>query len=253
MKLNQLIAIVANKKNEAARALRVAREVFGQESMFEGHIRSYKPFSDADRGLPDETRTIQARWEKVLRGLFEIIGDSGDVVAGIDVGNTGATADVKVGGTALLTGVPATQLIFLEKQLGEVRKTILAAPTLDPAISWEFDENQGWYVSEGVKTHRTQKIPTRFVKAEATDRHPAQVEILSVDAPVGEWTSTRMSAAMPLRVKEEMVARVDELIVAVVQARETANMADAKPVAGLSALLEYILPGHSRGDHRSRS
>jgi len=240
MKLNQLIAIVASKKNDATQALKVAKEIFGLPTLFEGHVKGYTPYDDEGERLPEDSKQIQVGWEVVLSEMFNTLGDAGGIVAGIDHANTEAVCDIEVDGTCISEAVPATHLIFLEKQLQEIKKIVVGIPTLDPSVAWHMDENQGYYVSDPVRSIRTQKIPTPFVRAEATVQHPAQVDLIGVDKGVGDWNSTRMSTAMPLTEKRAMVARVDKLIIAVVQAREEANMQTAVPRDVLSVLLDYI-------------
>lgn len=48
------------------------------------------------------------------------------------------------------------------------------------------------------------QVPRNHVKAEATDKHPAQVEVYHEDVPVGYWTTVKFSGALPAR-------RVNEL------------------------------------------
>lgn len=242
MKLNQLIAIVAGKKAQAVGALRSGREVFGNASLFEGHVKTYTPYDEGGEVLPMDSKKIQVTWRQVLSAVFKDIGDAGDVVAGIDLANTHADADVFVNNEIILEAIPATQLIFLEKQLQEVKKVVAGIPTLDPSVTWSRDDNQGWFVSRPVRSIRTQKIPTAFVKAEATPQHPAQVDLIGVDKGVGDWLAVRQSAAVPLTVRAGMLERIDTLITAVVQARETANMTDAAPSAALSTLLRFVMP-----------
>jgi len=242
VKLNQLIAIVAGKKNDAVQAVKVARDIFGQPSLFEGHAKGYTPYDDEGERLPEDSKKIQAGWELVLSEMFNTLGDASSIVAGIDHANTEAVCGIEVDGFTISEGVPATHLIYLEKQLQEIKKVVASIPTLDSSVAWSKDENQGWYVSEPVRSIRTQKVPTPFVRAEATVQHPAQVDLIGVDKGVGDWNSVRKSAAMPLTEKKAIVARVDKLITAVVQAREEANMQAASPREVLSVLLDYIQP-----------
>ena len=242
MKLNQLIAIVAGKKNAAQQALRTARDKFGQATLFEGHLKTYKPYAEDGDKLAEDRKNIQASCFNTIEDLFEILADSSAVVAGIDLANTAAYGSVSINGQMLMDHVPATQLIFLEKQLQEVRKVVASIPVLDPSVIWSLDTNQGVFRSEDVRSIRTNKVPTPFVKAEATPQHPAQVDLIGIDKAIGDYTSTRTSSAMPLTERQGMLKRIDGLIVAVVQAREDANTEIAAPVQGLGVLLKYVLP-----------
>jgi hypothetical protein len=78
-------------------------------------------------------------------------------------------------------------------------------------------------VTEAVQTVRTKKIPRNHVKAEATEHHPAQVEVYYEDVPVGYWRTVKFSGAMPARRVNEILERVEKLQQAVKFAREEAN------------------------------
>jgi len=240
MKLNQLIAIAAGQKAKSANALKNAKAILGNASLFEGHTKIYHPYDDEGDALPEDTKKIQTSWADVLADLFAELGETGNVVAGIDQANQTATATITVGATEIAADVPATQLIFLEKQLVEVRKIIAAVPTLDPSVNWTFDESQGYYVSDPVRSIRTQKVPTRFVRSEATERHPAQVDVVAVDKGVGDWITTRISSAMPVPVKRKMLAKIDKTIESIVQAREKANMEEATTRDLLGTVLDFV-------------
>jgi hypothetical protein len=81
-----------------------------------------------------------------------------------------------------------TTLLFLEKQLNDLASLIGKMPTLDPAETWHFDEGQDAWASAVLETHRTKKVPQAFIKAPATDKHPAQVEVILTDEVVGYWS-----------------------------------------------------------------
>ena len=113
-------------------------------------------------------------------------------------------------------------------------------PVLDPSETWAFEPSVDAYRTESVQTVRTKKIPRNHVKAEATDRFPAQVEMYTEDVSVGYWTTTKFSGAMPQTDLNEIRGRLVQVQEAVKQAREKANsilVADRK--IG-SVLLGYI-------------
>jgi hypothetical protein len=115
-------------------------------------------------------------------------------------------------------------------------------PTLDPSESWSWNEQQGAYATDPVKTTRTKKVLRNHVKAEATDRHPAQVEVYTEDVVVGYWTTTKFSGAVPASEVAELLERVGKLAEAVKRAREEANsitVTDSNPGA---AILGYLFP-----------
>lgn len=96
-------------------------------------------------------------------------------------------------------------------------------PLLDAAEDWRFEESADHWRTEPVRTIRTKKVPRNHVKAEATEKHPAQVEVYYEDIAVGYWTTVRFSGALPARRVNELVDRVEKLQHAVKFAREEAN------------------------------
>ena len=66
-------------------------------------------------------------------------------------------------------------------------------------------------------------MPRNHVKAEATEKHPAQVEVYYEDVAVGYWTTVKFSGALPAQRVNELLERVEKLQHAVKFAREEAN------------------------------
>src|SRR5581483_8802586 len=107
--------------------------------------------------------------------------------------------------------VPVTYLLFLEKQLVDLHTFVEKLPTLDPAKQWKFDNASDTWATEPVQTVKTKKVPRNHVKAEATDRHPAQVEVYHEDVLTGRWTTTEFSGAIPATERNALLDRVKKL------------------------------------------
>ena len=84
-------------------------------------------------------------------------------------------------GSTLLRDVPVSYLLFLEKQLVDLHTFVKKLPVLDAAESWTIDPSADCWRTEAVRTMRTKKVPRNHVKAEATEKHPAQVEVYYED------------------------------------------------------------------------
>jgi hypothetical protein len=153
----------------------------------------------------------------------EILTRLFDVTATKDWANGQARADVVVDGNVLLSDVPVTYLLFLEKQLVDLHTFVRKLPVLDASETWTFDASADCWATEAIQTVRTKKIPRNHVKAEATEHHPAQVEVYYEDVPVGYWRTVKFSGAMPARRVNEILERVEKLQQAVKFAREEAN------------------------------
>jgi hypothetical protein len=116
-----------------------------------------------------------------------------------------------------------TYLLFLEKQLTDLLTFVTKLPVLDSAESWSYDEATDAYATAATQTTRSKKVPRNHVKAEATDKHPAQVEMYFEDILVGHWTTVKFSGALPQARVNELKSRVVKLAEAVKIAREKAN------------------------------
>jgi hypothetical protein len=130
---------------------------------------------------------------------------------------------VEVDGAVIVASAPVTLLLFLEKQLVDIHTFVKKLPVLDPAETWEFDQNVGSYATQPTETVRTKKVPRVLVKAVATDKHPAQTEVYHEDVAVGYWRTVKFSGALPALRVQELLRRVEVLQQAVKVAREEAN------------------------------
>ena len=126
-------------------------------------------------------------------------------------------------GTVLASDIPVTYLLFLEKQLADLQTFVTKLPVLDAAETWSYDEATDAYATPPTQTTRSKKVPRNHVKAEATEKHPAQVEMYFEDVLVGYWTTVKFSGALPQARVNELRARVIKLSEAVKIAREQAN------------------------------
>src|SRR6185437_15355179 len=187
-----------------------------------------------------ESTRVQVRAEEVIRQTADVLTRLFDVTATKEWANCEAKADVIVDGTVLLTAVPATYLLFLEKQLVDLHTFVKKLPILDPAETWEFDNASDSYATEPTQTVRTKKIPRNHVKAEATEHHPAQVEVYYEDVTVGNWRTIKFSGSLPARRVNELLARVEKLQEAVKFAREEANNLEVEDIKTGEAVLGYL-------------
>lgn len=239
-KLCQIIAVCNGKKSRTQAAITELYHVIQKPPLFEGLSRTYRPRDEDGAELPPEEKRIQCRVSDVIERASLAWADLWDAVATQDFANCAASADVKIGGETLLTNVPVTTLIFLEKQLTEVRNLISRLPTLDPVEQWEFSGEANAYECPPAETVKTAKIPRNHVLAEATEHHAAQVQMYTEDVPIGYWKNIKFSAAIPEKERADMLARVEAVIEAVKSAREEANTIEVKDVGISQRLLSYV-------------
>lgn len=242
-KLNQIIAIQAGKKARAKETLTEAYHQIKKSELLSGLVRTYQPRDEGGEPQPDERKLVQVKVNDLIQRVSRDLTEMFDIVATQDWANCQARADVVVEGRRLLEGVPVTHLLFLEKQLIDLRTFVEALPTLDAAEEWEYKSEFDSYASRPARTNRTRKVPKNHVKYEATREHPAQVEMYMEDVWVGTWTTVKFSGAIPAAAKNAMLERVSKLLDAVKTAREEANNLEVHPVKVGSAVLGYIFAG----------
>jgi len=226
-KLNQIIAVEKGIKGRSFQELTEAHHAVQKPALLSGLSRTYQAKDEEGEQLPPESTKVQVRAEEMLRQTAATLTRLFDVTATKDATNCVARADVTVDGRTLLTDVPVTYLLFLEKQLTDLHTFVRKLPTLDAAEAWSYNDSADSWSTDPVRTIRTKKVPRNHVKAEATEKHPAQVEVYYEDIPVGYWTTVKFSGALPAKRVSELLDRVDKLKEAVKFAREEANNTEA--------------------------
>lgn len=228
-RLHQILALEKGAKSRTEGEITRAYHDAQRTPVFLGMTRTYTPNDDEGERLPSERKMPQWTANDVITRAVTAWTTQADLVATKDATNQVARADVIVDGDVLLERVPVTTLLYLEKTLQNVRELVLKLPVLDPEVQWGSapEAATGLWRSEVEETVRTKKIPKAFVKAAATDKHPAQVDVFSEDVIVGRWARTLYSGALPAGRKLELLRRIDRLTESVKLAREYANQADA--------------------------
>ena len=239
-RLNQIIAVEKGIKTRSHTELTEAHHALQKPALLSGIARSYRPRDEEGEQLPPEATRVQAKAEEVIRKTADILVALFDVTATKDYTNCKARADVVVDGKTLLAGVPVTYLLFLEKQLVDLHTFVKKLPVLDASESWIFDPSADCWATEPVQTSKTKKIPRNHVKAEATEKHPAQVEVYHEDVVVGQWKTVKFSGALPAKRVNELLERVEKLQQAVKFAREEANNQEADEQKIGRSVLSYL-------------
>ncbi|QFG12250.1 Hypothetical Protein OBI_RACECAR_145 [Arthrobacter phage Racecar] len=239
-KLNQILAIEKGVRTKTNREFTDIHRNVSKVNLLNGFSKTYKPKDEEGDTLPSESTNVQITAEASIKDAAEILTRLFDVTFSKEKTNTVALADVKVGNKVIVKEAPVTYLLFLEKQLTELREFVSKIPTLDPSETWNYDADAGFYRSEATSTVRTKKVPKTFVKYEATDKHPAQVEVFNEDQLVGYWTTTKFSGALPKDRVNTLLDRIDTLSEAVKFAREAANETEVLDGNAGSAVFDYL-------------
>lgn len=241
-KLNQIIAIEKGIKSKAYGEFSELNKVVQKPELFNGFSKTYQKKDEDSESLPPESKRVQFTTIDVLRNSQRILTELFDLTARKDYTNCKAVATVRLDEKEIIKDAPVSFLLFMEKQLTDLRTFIGNLPVLDSSDDWNKDPNSGLFKTEIVQTHRTKKTVKPIVLYPATEQHPAQTQLVQEDIIAGYWNQIKQSGAMPLPQKREILGRVEALLQAIKQAREEANGLDevATPEIG-EAVFNYIL------------
>lgn len=241
-KLNQVLAIEKGVKSRIVAEVTELYKIAQKPALFNGMTKTYRKLNEEDADLPQERQRVQYDVKGILDREAALTSELMDVVARKDWTNTVAKADIVVDGKTLLSGVPVSYLLFLEKQLLDLTAMANALPVLDEAETWRRDENSGLMVTDITSTTRSKKIEKPIVLYPATPEHPAQTKMAVEDVIAGYWDTKKMSGAIEKPKKEALLDRVQKLSKAVKEAREAANVADVvEPPKVGNAIFGYLL------------
>jgi hypothetical protein len=226
-KLHELLAVQSNLSGQATKKRTDLIATFEKRRhLFEETRKTFTPNDELEKPQVEEQKDIQSTVIGQITWIRPALTKALDVAYQIDVANTEAKADVVTeDGDILLKEVPATTLLQLEKRVVEWKDLIQAIPTLDPAKGFQADEarGKGYYKARDVTKPRTKKVPDVITLAPATKEHPAQVQLISVDKPVGTILEQEWSSLITPAIKADLLDRVETLLRAVSKARSKAN------------------------------
>lgn len=227
-RLNQVVAIEKGVKNTSYKNFTEIHKKLQKSALLSGLSRTYRPKDDEGDMLPPESTRVQVRADASIREAAKTLTDLFDITATKDWGNCEARADVMVDGEVILEQVPVTYLLFLEKQLVDLKTFVEKLPTLDPSEHWEYDPAADCWAATPTETTRNKKIPRNHVLSEATEHHPAQVQVYHEDVVVGYWKAKKYSGALPQARVSELMSRIEKMQTAVKYAREEANSSEVQ-------------------------
>jgi hypothetical protein len=240
-KLNQIIAIEKGVKGRAQKAITELYRAAGQPALFNGFTKVYNPSQEDGDTFPPESQRVQANATDSLKAFSQAVKELFDVTMTKDCGNTEAVADIVLeDGKVIMSDVPPTFLLFLEKQLNDINTYVASLPELDPAFDWKFDADQRVYRSATVKTGKTRKDQVPLVLYNATDKHPAQTQLITQDVTIGYWDTEKLSGAVAPERKKQVLDRISALIRAVKFAREAANATEITRQKAGDPIMQYL-------------
>jgi len=241
-KLHELLAVEQDRKHKANQAVGEVRNTFTKKDpYFDGMVKRYIALEEDSEQIPDETKEMVHTIKQKIEEAAQV------VITGIDAhiskeetnASNVAKAELEVDGVNFGT-FSATSLLALEAQLTKLKELYQAIPTLDPTRKWEFDKKDNIYKTEPEVKFRSVKRPKVIVKYEATEKHPAQTELLYLDFQVGKYETTYTSGKITNSQKNELLRRLDSLFEAVKIARSKANQVDVNNIEIGKRVFDFI-------------
>lgn len=240
MKLFEVIAVEKGVKGRTYSALTELHKKAQKVEPYNGFSKTFQPKAEDGESYPPESRKVTLRAADVLGEIEVQCAEAFDLEARKDRTNMKAKADVVVGGRTIIEGAPVSLLLYLEKQITDVRTMVDSMPTLDENEEWSPDAATGLQRTSPAKSHKTRKVQQPIVLFPATEQHPAQTQLVSVDEIAGWWTTVKISGAIPHDEKKGILTRCDRLLKALKQARERANDIEVDPFEVGDNIFEYL-------------
>lgn len=239
-KLNQVVAIEKDLKIRVFARLSEIYKLFQKPGNFGGFVKTYRKKDDESEDFPQEKQVIQANAGTLLDEIAQQMTELFDVTAAKDWSNCNARADVRIDEKVLIKDAPATFILFIEKQLRDLKAEVEKVPVLDAAEEWAFDAAGQVHRTSPSATHKTKKEPRVITKFQPTEQHPGQADVVYEDRVVGYWDTTKMSSALPIARKRQLLQRIEVLSNAAKSAREEANEAEAPAREVGKAIFSYV-------------
>lgn len=242
-KIHELLAVETDLKTKANQVRDGVTKLFGQgAALFVGQLRTYEPLNEQGEKFPPEVKPLGAQVGDQIKAVRKDFGRWIDLAISKEASNSNpaASSAVDVDGVNILPSLPVTALLNLESRLEELKKLYVAIPTNDLTDEWQYDTSNGLWKSQPTTSYRTKKVNQRFVLAEATEKFPAQVNIVTVDEREGTWTTVKTSGMLSPVQKEERLARLESLLMAVRKARQRANDVEATDVKVAEKIFAFI-------------
>jgi hypothetical protein len=245
--LHEVLAVESNLKNAAKKIGEEAIHTFSKKpDHFIGVHKTLHMFDDKrsnEEAAQEQRRelvtTVDNKLDYVVGSLVEAL----DAVAQKEATNQWANADVVVDGNTILSDIPATLLLALEKELVVYRNIYNSIPTLQPGVKWEEAPDLGGGIFQTAKPEiraKTEKMRLHKELSKATKEHKAQIETWTEDRPVGQYETTHTCGMITPARKSVLLGRIDKLIRAVKQARTRANKKEVTDVHIGKDIFDYI-------------
>lgn len=246
-KLHELLATETSLKGQSQKAMTDISNTFSSKRhLFEEKLVTFQSNVEGEPVRVEGQSSLQSTVGTELDWLSGFLNKSLDAGYAISEANTMARADVVLeDGSVILKAIPATALLDLEKRLSEIQAVAKQIPTLDPAKGFKVDPSRPGkvYVANEVSKTRTKKITKPLTMYEATKEHPAQVQLVSEDVPVGTIVEREWSGLITPAEKSSILDRIEQLKRAVKQARSRANEQSVNGIAKIGSTITGFIFG----------
>lgn len=218
----------------------------GGGGAYRGFLETYEPRDSEGQKFADKSTPVQAVVVEDLELTRKLLTVMLDTSLTSYAGNCEAYADIIMDGRTLVKHVPAQYLMYLELKIQNAVTVFEAMPVRSEAAAWlDSAERDGMAVTPITQTQHMAKVRQHKI-SEVTPEHAAKLlDMWDTDVPVGTWTRTNLSGAVPEKDKRVYVERARQLLAAVQEAKVRAN---ATPVtvrtdAG-KVLSDFLLDGN---------
>jgi hypothetical protein len=247
-KLHELIAALPDRQSAARANVEETTAVFKHKGadLFTGFLKITKSLTEERQTELDarEEKDVVTTVRNRLDYTFALIAKAVDLQLQVDTSNQHAVADLIIGDKVIATGVPGITLLHIENAARKVWMDLVAgAPTLPTGVTWEEDPDKPknvWRSKHPVERTRTEKQFYPLQLAPATDKHPAQVSKETKDVIIAKTTETSWNGMIPSQEKADILARLQELMIAAQAARQRANETVAKTPTIGAAIVKFI-------------
>lgn len=247
-KLSQIIGAYENKKSTINVVLQDTKKSFSKPERYSGHNESFVPFSVGEDGQTEQVDTtnkpVETTVKTELKFLAEQVSSVFDLALAKEETNSSgrAVSELKINGISF-GSYSATTYLALGKMLVQLRDTYNAIPLRDTTKNWSkyesTDKSEKW-ISEAEAKLRTKKKLVFRQFDDPSGKHPFQVKEYTEDVNIGKVSKIYISGAIDVHGKAMLLQRIDEIIVAVDDARIRANECEAVKVSLTAGLFDYI-------------
>lgn len=242
--LHQLIAVEPDLAAQARAIMEETINTFTKKAEhFDGVQKLYKPYEEGGEQIPEETKEVVTTVREKLDYAKTIVIKSMDATISKEETNASGTARANLTVNGVDFGdFSATSLIALIRTLEKIREEYKAIPTLDPTKSWVKADTTGKMLYETPVEVKFRAVKTKvpLVLSPATDKFPAQVQVYDSDKQVGKYETTYRSGRITPTEKSNLLAKIDDLVLAAKKAREKANQTKAIQIEVGKKIFDFI-------------